>query len=64
VRLTPDGSDGSGGSPQPLEIEVVADKGICAGVVEVDANVRAGTTSAAQLIRSTGVVVDLRIEPV
>jgi NADH-quinone oxidoreductase subunit G len=60
VRLTADASDGHGVAT--LEIEVVADAGVSAGVVEVDANVRAGTTSAAQLIGSTSVVVDLRME--
>ncbi len=61
VRLTADASDGSGGAA--LEVEVVADAGVSAGVVEMDANVRSGTTSAGQLIRSSSVVVDLRMEP-
>jgi anaerobic selenocysteine-containing dehydrogenase len=87
VRLTAngtDGTDGTGGSDDTngaagsdasgrvaLEIEVVADPGVPAGVIDVSANVRAsgaGSTGSARvptisgLIRSKSVVVDVRME--
>jgi NADH-quinone oxidoreductase subunit G len=65
VRLASEGSNGSGGAS--LELAVVGDAGVPAGVVEVSANVRADggeTAGAARLIRSGGMVVDLQMEQV